>query len=197
MLEIFIVMAVIIIILLIAFVIVYKRRKKVEDDINLDDFFEKIEEERMKKVEKEHEEDAKYNFPIKTSSARFIANKSETLKTDFCRNSNRKGISFLGFYEDAIELVEVNGKKYWQYRVLKGDISWIEHNDDGNTFCDGWLTDEDFKYLRCLIDVETGDYIYYPEVKEYKERVVKNKKDELSEERKREIEEFFKKFEET
>ena len=104
MLEIFIVMAVIIIILLIAFVIVYKRRKKVEDDINLDDFFEKIEEERMKKVEKEHEEDAKYNFPIKTSSARFIANKSETLKTDFCRNSNRKGISFLGFYEDAIEL---------------------------------------------------------------------------------------------
>ena len=69
------------------------------------------------------------------------------MKTDFCRNSNNKGISYLSFTSYDIKPIEKDNKIYWLFQVLDGDISWIEFNDN------------DLKYLRCLIDVNTGDYI--------------------------------------
>lgn len=118
-------------------------------------------------------DDDKYPYPIKKSKAISIAKRDNTLKTDFCRNTDRQGISYLGFYSYDINVVKKDNKTYWEFQVFDGDISWIEFTDDNTTYYDGKLSDEDLKYLRCLIDVETGDYIYYPKVKKYKTRTVK------------------------
>ena len=123
----------------------------------------------------EKKDDDKYSYPILRSMAINIARKNCTLKTDFCRNSNNKGISYLGFTSYDIKPIEKDNKTYWLFQVLDGDISWIEFNDNNTTYCDGRLDDNDLKYLRCLIDVNTGDYIYYPNVKKYHKRNVKNK----------------------
>ena len=136
---------------------------------------EKIAEENRKKSKKEAEEDLKYNFPIKRSMAIKKKKKNNTLKTDFCRNSDRKGISFLGFDNYTIDVIEKNEKKYWQFQVLSGDISWMDFEKNETIYCDGKLVEDDFKFLRCLIDTESGDYIYYPDVKKYEERLVSYK----------------------
>ena len=147
-------------------------KKLIDDNPEL---VEKIAEENRKKSKKEAEEDLKYNFPIKRSMAISIAQKNNTLKTDFCRNSDRKGISFLGFDNYTIDVIEKNEKKYWQFQVLSGDISWMDFEKNETIYCDGKLVEDDFKFLRCLIDTESGDYIYYPDVKKYEERLVSYK----------------------
>lgn len=147
-------------------------KKLIEENPEL---VEKIAEENRKKSKKEAEEDLKYNFPIKRSMAINIAQKNNTLKTDFCRNSDRKGISFLGFDNYTIDVIEKNEKKYWQFQVLSGDISWMDFEKNETIYCDGKLVEDDFKFLRCLIDTESGDYIYYPDVKKYEERLVSYK----------------------
>lgn len=169
-----------------------------EDHINYDDLIEKkedidynikptvlstildflnehpeIKESIKKEKMKEAEEDNKYSYPIKRSQAKEIANSSATLKSDFCANSQRNGISYLGFSTYSINIIEKDSKKYWQYEVLSGDISWIEHSKYGETYCDGCFSENDLELLRCLIDVETGDYIYYPKVDKYRNRTVK------------------------
>lgn len=144
-------------------------KKLIDDNPEL---VEKIAEDNRKKSKKEAEEDLKYNFPIKRSMAINIAQKNNTLKTDFCRNSDRKGISFLGFNNYTIDVIEKNEKKYWQFQVLSGDISWMDFEKNETIYCDGKLVEDDFKFLRCLIDTESGDYIYFPDVKNYEERTV-------------------------
>lgn len=138
-----------------------------EDEIDYDDLIVK------KEIEEKIEEDSKYDFPIKKSQAKAIAKKNNTLKTDFCRNSNRNGISFLSFNTYTTDLIEIESKKYWQFQVQSGDISWIIQKKHGTTYNDGYLSSNDLKFLRCLIDTESGDYIYYPNVQNYKERIVK------------------------
>ncbi len=155
----------------------FKKLKRIikNDEIDYDKLIERVD--RREGVKPTflfgNEEDQKYPYPIKRSMAEEIARKSFTLKTDFCRNSKRENITFLGFDDYSIDIIEKEGKKYWQYQVFNGDISWIEKSRWGETFCDGKLCDEDLNYLRCLIDVETGDYTYYPDLKEYKERTLK------------------------
>lgn len=112
-------------------------------------------------------------YKITEKEVEEIANQNDTLKTDFLRNSNRKGITYLKFEEYEIERVEVNSKRFYQFQVVKGKISWMESSDGNTSFYDGFFTEEDLKYLRCLIDKETGDYIYYPNLPYYKKRVVK------------------------
>ena len=179
---------IIIVVLVLLLIIIKIRRNKEEDKFEDEpksaigilkklaeehpEFVEKIAEENRKKSEKEAGEDLKYNFPIKRSTAINIAQKNNTLKTDFCRNSNRKGISFLGFDNYTIDVIEKNEKKYWKFQVLSGDISWIEYDRNSETYCDGMLEKDDLKFLRCLINVESGDYIYFPDVKNYEERTV-------------------------
>lgn len=179
----------VIIVVLVLFLIIIKIRRNKEEDKSEDEpksaivilkklaeehpeFVEKIAEENRKKSEKEAGEDLKYNFPIKRSMAINIAQKNNTLKTDFCRNSDRIGISFLEFDNYTIDVIEKNEKKYWQFQVLSGDISWIEYDRNNETYCDGMLEKDDLKFLRCLINVESGDYIYFPDVKNYEERTV-------------------------
>lgn len=168
----------------------FQKLKKIflekNEEINLDDMIELKEDADfsegkvptfLKTKEEIEKEGEKYPFPIKKRMAIDIARQSNTLKTDFCRNSNRECVSFLGFFNYDINLIEKDGKKYWQYEVFDGDISWIEYDKkERETYCDGKLSSDDLKYLRCLIDTETGEYIYYPEVENYKKRTVEYKK---------------------
>lgn len=101
------------------------------------------------------------NLPIKAETAKEIA--FYNLKNDFWRNSNRKGISYLGFTESNIELVLYQEKLYWKVNILDGEVSQIICRRYGDEFLDGFFTKKELKTLCCLIDTETGEYIYFPE----------------------------------
>ena len=137
-----------------------ERKEEIEED-NDDEFYED-EKCYMESIKKLKEEDAKYNFPILRSKALEIANRDENLKTDYCRNTSRGNISYICFTDKKIEVVEIENKKYWQIQILSGDVAGMEVNRNGSYNWDGWLGDKDLNLLRCLVDVETGEYIYYP-----------------------------------
>lgn len=87
-----------------------------------------------------------------------IAKQNDNLKTNFFRRDSRY-ISYLSFDDCKVELVDGdNNRKYYLVNITKGQVSWI----DGETFYDGFLTKKDFALLQCLVDVETGEYFYYP-----------------------------------
>ena len=97
-------------------------------------------------------------YAISPYKAFKIAEQDNNLKTDFFRIDSRY-ISYLSFDDCKVELVDGdNNRKYYLINITKGEVSWI----DGETFYDGFLVDKDFDLLQCLIDVETGEYIYYP-----------------------------------
>lgn len=107
-------------------------------------------------ITKEKKKTKKYN--ISKEEAFNIASESRNLKTDFVKNSNRKNVTFLTFGDKEIKLVNIKNKKYWQIQILDGEISQM-YND---SFFDGFIKKEETKYLRCLVDANTGEYIYYP-----------------------------------
>lgn len=100
----------------------------------------------------------KSQYPISPYQAFKIAEQDNNLKTNFFRLDSRY-ISYLGFDDCKVELVDGdNNRKYYLVNITKGEISWL----DDDTFYDGIFCDNDFDLLQCLIDVETGEYIYYP-----------------------------------
>lgn len=107
-------------------------------------------------ITKEKKKTKKYN--ISKEEAFNIASENRNLKTDFVKNSNRKNVTFLTFGDKEIKLVNIKNKKYWQIQILDGEISQM-YND---SFFDGFIKKEETKYLRCLVDANTGEYIYYP-----------------------------------
>lgn len=109
-----------------------------------------------------YKEEMKYNFPISENQAIEIAERNENLKTDYCKHTNRGAISYLSFEDRKVDLVEIYNKKYWQIQILAGDVSGMSVTDKEDYCWDGWLGKDDLKKLRCLIDVQTGEYIYYP-----------------------------------
>ncbi len=104
-------------------------------------------------------------YPISPYQAFKIAEENHNLKSDYFRNAD-KFISYLDFTDCKIDLVDgSNENKYWLIQVTEGKFSSISSSDDDDlttTYIDGFLTKKDFKLLRCLIDVNTGEYIYYP-----------------------------------
>lgn len=102
-------------------------------------------------------------YPISPYQAFEIASQNNNLKTNFNRIDERC-ISYLSFDDGKVKLITGdNGKKYYRVNITKGEISWV--NED--TFYDGILCDDDFKILQCLIDAETGEYIFDPKNKKY------------------------------
>lgn len=93
-----------------------------------------------------------------------IAAENHHLKSDYCKRTF-KNISYLDFTDCDVDLVDAdNGRKYWLVQITRGRFSTITITDDDETiFSDGSLSKDDFRILRCLIDVNTGDYTYYPE----------------------------------
>lgn len=101
--------------------------------------------------------DASDEYPISKFKAFKIANENPNLRADFCRNDERK-ISYLSFKDCEIKLKNYNNDSYWHIQITKGDISWIEYEDD---FYDGVLDADDCKKLQCLVNVNTGEYLYF------------------------------------
>lgn len=102
-----------------------------------------------------------YKFLISSDTAYEIACQNENLKTDYCR-ANRKSYSYIGFRDKRIDLVEIDQRLYWKIQILDCDISGIDFEKGETVFWDGFVPDKDLYKLKCLIDVETGEYIYYP-----------------------------------
>lgn len=113
--------------------------------------------------------DENYGFPISKGTAYEIATRNINLKSDFCR-AKKYLYTYLGFKKTKIDLIELDNKKYWQIQVLAGDTAGSDYDRkyDEVTDWDGVLADEDFPLLRCLVDAETGEYIYYPDKEKYK-----------------------------
>ena len=105
-------------------------------------------------------------YPISEYQAFQIANENQNLKTDYYRNSDKR-ITYLNFTNCKIKLLTKSKKKYWHIKITEGKVSWIDYDEENTDefpepiFCDGFLIKEDFKKLQCLIDVNTGEYIYY------------------------------------
>lgn len=130
-----------------------KKENNEEEFFNFDTLFvDKIEQ-----LPKESE------FPISQYQAFKIAERNENLKSDFFRNADEY-ISYLDFTDCKIELLKLNDKQYWHIKITNGDVSSIYTDEFGNsTFTDGTFGEESLKKLQCLVDVNTGEYIYYPE----------------------------------
>lgn len=113
------------------------------------------------KLDKSHE------YTISKYEAFQIANQNGNLKTDFCKNTF-ENITYLYFSNCTVDLLKANDKKYWHVKITDGKMSWVTSEEDeadefsNLTFCDGTFSKEDFEKLQCLIDVETGEYTYFP-----------------------------------
>lgn len=142
-----------------------------EEDVN-DDIFER--EYYIEPKEELEKEDKKYDFPILRSKALEIADDDENLKSDYCRNAKNGFISWLSFKDKKIKIVEINNKKYWQIQILDADISGVIEKRNSSMHWDGTISKEDSKLLRCLIDTQTGEYIYYPDQKRYLAKIAKS-----------------------
>lgn len=105
------------------------------------------------------------SFKIKKSQAFDIADLDNNLKKDYYKNTKRGGKVELLFNDNRVNLIKLDGRNYWCVQILDADLyglqledsSLDDDDDDANLF-----TTEDMKILRCLIDVETGEYVYYP-----------------------------------
>ena len=111
-------------------------------------------------------------YPISEYQAFQIANQNRNLKTDYKKNSG-KYIVDLDFSDFKIKLVDGDNKqKYWLVKITEGDFTEAPpfHDydaDDRMLFYTtvsrrGYFDKKDLKKLQCLIDVNTGEYIYYP-----------------------------------
>lgn len=138
-----------------------------DDDENDDDSLDDDEEDSFDMFISPIEKLDKTNiYPISQYQAFQIANENQNLKTDYYRNSDKR-ITYLDFTNCKVKLVTKSKKKYWHIRITAGKVSWVEFDEDNidefpePIFCDGFLIKKDFKKLQCLIDVNTGEYIYY------------------------------------
>ena len=68
---------------------------------------------------------------------------------------------YTGFWvtDAAMDVVDIEDRKCYLYQVKEADIAWRKNGDS----YDGIVSPEGLKYLRCLVDVNTGDYKYYPD----------------------------------
>ncbi len=115
--------------------------------------------ENMKNYEKTNNEDIEFidddeDYNVSSEDAYKIAKKY--LVKDFIKNSEIN-ITYIRFTKYKIKLKD---EKYWHIKIIECDMSWVEK--DG-TLCDGIAEENELKKLQCLIDVNTGEYIYYPE----------------------------------
>lgn len=108
-------------------------------------------------------------YKISKQEAFRIANLNQNLKTDFKHNIEEH-ITYLSFKKYDANIITINSKKYWQIKVHDAEFGAIETDSSGTTFLDGEYTKEaspdKINKLSCLVDVDTGEYKYYPIIEE-------------------------------
>ncbi len=125
------------------------------------------EEEYLEFIDKEDAEEDLFSKPISKEDALCIASMDNNLKSDFCR-AKKYGYTYISFDDADIELIELKGKNYWQVQIKSGELSGIDYYKRDIIDWDGDIGEKDLPYLRCLIEIETGKYIYYPTKKRRK-----------------------------
>lgn len=106
----------------------FKRRK----EINYDKLIKNVEREPgtlptfLFEDDEKEKEDGKYPYPISKTLAIKIAEENYTLKEDFLKIINSNEISFVHFYDYTTDVIEKDGRKYWQIHVNKGKYFWVE-----------------------------------------------------------------------
>ncbi len=128
-----------------------------KDDVDLDDY--PVYKSEKFNISNNPDNDDLDKYPISKSKAFDIANDPYNLKTDFYKRDKRS-ITFMSFTDYDIDLVDYNGEKHWLIKINDGEVSWVEHNIIGETFCDGIFIKKDFSKLKCLINANTGEYTY-------------------------------------
>lgn len=131
-----------------------------EEEIFWEKYFEKVKGESWWDI-KDNDDTT---YPISKATAIDIASENQNLKSDFLRNTTYRHVSWLSFNDFFVKLVEVNNRKYWNIQVCSADISHMYYNyeEDSTYHSDGWVGEENLAKLSCLIDVQTGEYIYSP-----------------------------------
>ena len=83
---------------------------------------------------------------------------SKRLYKDYVKKCKER---YTGFWvtDAAMDVVDIEDRKCYLYQVKEADIAWRKNGDN----YDGIVSPEGLKYLRCLVDVNTGDYKYYPD----------------------------------
>ena len=107
-----------------------------------------------------NKEDKKYNYPVKLSTAIGIVYDDKNLKNDFFLNDKRN-ITSIQFRNYEVSVTTIRFKTYYKIQITEGTITWL----DGDRLLESELTIDDYNKLRCLVDVKTGKYKYYPKEK--------------------------------
>ena len=116
------------------------------------------------------EENNKYKFKISKNKALKISLHNNELIKDYCKFIKNYECESIEILEKYVDLVSLNDKKYWFIQITKGILYGIENIfifdsfEDDNKYWKKKIDDEDREYLRCLIDIETGEYIYYYDI---------------------------------
>lgn len=113
------------------------------------------------------EEKKEYSLPISESDAVKIAEAAENLRSDFAKNSPDSPTSYSIRSEDVNTAIK-DGKEYWLVQVTECMFGGCYEEGDALCFYDGEFNEEQLDNLRCLIEKETGAYIYYPRVRKKK-----------------------------
>lgn len=109
------------------------------------------------KIENKESKISSYKYSITEYEALKIAKKN--LTKEYIRILKNNDITYVSLYLKMTKIVEYNAKKYYYIKASGGEVSGIEKD----TYWDREITKEDYKKLRCLIDVDTGDYKYINE----------------------------------
>lgn len=95
-----------------------------------------------------------YNFPISESEAISIADKK--LTKVYMKNWTGGIPTYVSLFLEVVDVVNVKRHKFYYIKATGGDISGV---DDG-VLWDGVISKNGCKKLQCLVDVNTGKYIY-------------------------------------
>ena len=112
------------------------------------------------------EEDNRYHFKINKKMALRIALKTRNLLNSFCDITDNNYFS-LEVFEKNVDYIEIEDKRYWLVQITKGMLHSVETHvvydsfDDINEFFEKDIDNYDRKYLKCLVNVDTGKYIYF------------------------------------
>ena len=108
-----------------------------------------------------------YELPISKRDAVEIAEKEENLIADFIKNSPNSPKSF-SIRAETVNTAIKDEKEYWLVQVTECMFGGCYEIKGEECYYDGYFNEEQLDNLRCLIEKETGAYIYYPRVRKRK-----------------------------
>lgn len=113
------------------------------------------------------EDEKECSLPVSERDAVKIAEADENLRSDFAKNSPDSPTSY-SIRSETVNTAIKDGKEYWLVQVTECMFGGCYEVDGEECYYDGYFNEEQLDNLRCLIEKETGAYIYYPRVRKRK-----------------------------